>query len=59
MKNRLYYINLTDQERDKIILSLIDRRNKLVQQGKYTDLIDDVVSKITKAKKRTFIIKTI
>ena len=59
MKNRLYYINLTDQERDKIILSLIDRRNKLVQQGRYTDLIDDVVSKITKAKKRTFIIKTI
>lgn len=57
MKSKYYYINLTDQERVDILHSLIEKRNKLIEQGRYTDLVDEVITKITKAKKRTFIIK--
>lgn len=59
MKNKYYYINLTDQEKSDILHSLINKRNKLIEQGRYTDLVDEVITKISKAKKRTFIIKTI
>lgn len=59
MKSKYYYINLTDQERVDILRSLINKRNKLIEQGRYTDLVDEVITKITKAKKRTFIIKAI
>lgn len=59
MKSRYYYINLTDQERVNILHSLINKRNKLIEQGRYTDLVDEVITKITISKKRTFIIKTI
>ena len=57
MKSKYFYINLTDQERVDILHSLTEKRNKLIVQGRYTDLVDEVITKITKAKKRTFIIK--
>lgn len=59
MKSKYYYINLSDQERADILHSLINKRNKLIEQGRYTDLVDEVITKITKAKKRTFIIKAV
>ena len=59
MKSKNYYINLTDQEKADILHSLINKRNKLIEQGRYTDLVDEVITKISKAKKRTFIIKAI
>lgn len=31
-----YYINLTEQERSQIIHSLIDKKNALMHQGRYT-----------------------
>lgn len=30
-----YYINLTEQERSQIIHSLIDKKNALMDQGRY------------------------
>lgn len=59
MKSKYYYINLSDQERADILHSLINKRNKLIEQGRYTDSVDEVITKITKAKKRTFIIKAV
>ncbi len=35
MKSRYYYINLTDQERVDILHSLINKRNKLIEQHQY------------------------
>jgi len=34
MKRRYFYINLTDQERADILHSLIEKRNKLIEQGR-------------------------
>lgn len=45
-----YYINLTEQERSQIIHSLIDKKNALMAQGRYTDAVDEVILKMMKAK---------
>ncbi len=50
MKNPKYNIYLTPDERRTVINSLIDLRNNLITQGKYTDIIDELLIKLTKAK---------
>lgn len=59
MKNKKYYINLTEQERSQIIHSLIDKKNALMAQGRYTDAVDEVILKLMKAKKKAFIVRTV
>ena len=54
MRNKNYYINLNDREYLDVLSSLMNKRNKLIQSGKYTDGIDEVIMKIKKAKKRAF-----
>ena len=54
MRNKNYYINLNDREYLDVLSSLMNNRNKLIQSGKYTDGIDEVIMKIKTAKKRTF-----
>lgn len=50
MRNPKYHLYLTSDERRTIINSLIDLRNDLISQGRYTDIIDDLMIKLTKAK---------
>lgn len=52
MKQKDYHIYLTEQERSQVIQSLIDLKNDLISQGRYTDAVDDVLIKMTKAKKK-------
>ena len=59
MRSRRYYINLTEQERSEIIHSLIAKKNVLIAQGRYTDLVDDVICKLVSAKMRTFKVQII
>ena len=54
MKDKKYYINLTEQERSQIIHSLIDKKNALMAQGRYTDAVDEVILKLMKAKEKGF-----
>ena len=54
MRNKNYYINLNDREYLAVLSSLMNKRNKLIQNGKYTDGIDEVIMNIKRAKKRTF-----
>lgn len=49
-----YYINLNGQEYFNALSSLVGKRNKLIQSGKYTDGIDEVIMKIKKSKKKKF-----
>lgn len=50
MRNPKYHIYLTPDERRTVINSLIDLRNGLISQGKYTDIIDELLVNLTKAK---------
>ena len=45
-----YHIYLTAVERRVVINSLIELRNDLISRGKYTDIIDELLIKLTKAK---------
>ena len=50
MKNTKYHIYLNSEERRLLISSLNDLRNRLIAEGKYTDLVDEVLVKVANAK---------
>ena len=52
MKNTKYHIYLNSEERCLLISSLNDLRNRLIAEGKYTDLVDEVMIKTANAKIR-------
>ena len=45
MRKRKYYLQLTNTEHRLILQCLIDYRNKLISQGKYTDGVDELISR--------------
>ena len=59
MRNPKYHIYLSPDERRTVINSLIDLRNDLISQGRYTDTIDELLIKLTKAKIRKIDIKEV
>ena len=52
MKEKKYHLYLTADEQSKVIQSLIDLKNNLIAQGRYTDAVDDVLFKVLSAKKK-------
>ena len=59
MKKTKYHLYLTPDERRTVINSLIDLRNNLISQGKYTDVIDELLIKLTKAKIKNIKVKEV
>ena len=59
MRGRKYYLYLTEEERSCILQSLVDRKNKLLSEGRYTDAVDEIIYKISFAKHRMAKIKYI
>ena len=59
MKNPKYHIYLTPDERRTVINSLIDLRNDLISRGKYTDIIDELLIKFTKANIKKIKVKEV
>ena len=47
-----YYINLNDKEYFNALSSLVSKRNKLIQSGKYTDGIDEGYYENKKVKEK-------
>ena len=45
-----YYLYLTNEERRAVIISLIELRNRLLFHRKYTDVVDELLVKFTRAK---------
>ena len=50
MRNLKYHIYLTPDGRRTVINSLIDLRNDFISRGRYTDILDELLIKLTKAK---------
>ena len=50
MKDIKYHSYLNSEERRLLIGSLNDLRNKLIAEGRYTDLVDEVLIKAANAK---------
>jgi non-homologous end joining protein Ku len=57
MKNLNYHLYLTDDEYSQVIHSLIELKNKLIQAGKYTDVVDDLFVRLISAKKKNIKIR--
>lgn len=57
MKTEKYHIYLNTKERNEIVAFLINLKNKLIEQGRYADAVDDVLCKVLSAKKRKLKIK--
>ena len=51
MREKKYHIYLTDDEQSRVIQSLINLKNNLIAQGRYTDAVDDVLCKVLGAMK--------
>ena len=52
MREKKYHLYLTADEQSKVIQSLIDLKNNLIAQGRYTDAVDNVLFKVLSAKKK-------
>ena len=50
MKETKFHVYLNSEERRLLINSLNDLRNKLIAEGRYTDLVDEVLVKAANAK---------
>ena len=48
MRMKKYHLHLTAEERRYLVNALLVYRNKLLAQGRYTDLIDEVMIKLQK-----------
>ena len=58
MKQKDYYIYL-DEQRPLRLYNLIALKNDLIAQGRYTDAVDDVLIKFTKARKKKITVQYI
>lgn len=52
MRNTKYHTYLDSHERSLILHSLIELKNQLIQQGRYTDCVDELIFKVTTAPVR-------
>lgn len=50
MRNPKYHLYLTSAEYTQIINSLVELKNKLISEGKYTDAVDELLIKFSKAR---------
>ena len=52
MREKKYHIYLTDDEQSRVLQSLINLKNNLIVQGRYTDAVDEVLLKVLSARKK-------
>ena len=53
MRDTKYHLYVDSQERTLLLHSLVELRNQLIQQGRYTDCVDELIFKVTKAPIKT------
>ena len=49
MRDKTHHIYLDSHERKLLIHSLVELKNQLIQQDRYTDCIDELIFKVTNA----------
>ena len=56
MRAKKYHVYLTPEEKRLLLQALFDERNLLVAKGRYTDVVDELIIKTTKAKQKNIVI---
>ena len=49
MKETKYHAYLDSQERTILLHSLVELKNQLIRQGRYTDCVDELIFKVINA----------
>lgn len=49
MRDKIYHAYLDSHERQIVIHSLVELKNQLIQQGRYTDCVDELIVKVINA----------
>lgn len=57
MKSEKYHLYLNKSEKQFVIKSLLELRSNLLKNGKYTDGADDLILKLSKARRKKIQIK--
>ena len=50
MRDKKHHIYLDSHERSLLLHSLVELKNQLIRQGRYTDCIDELIVKVTAAR---------
>lgn len=51
-KNKKCYLYLNYEETRVVLQSLIRLKNRLIQEGRYTDCVDELILKVTSAPEK-------
>ncbi len=49
MREKLNHLYVDSKERTLLLHSLVELKNQLIQQGRYTDCVDEIIFKIANA----------
>ena len=49
LREKKLRLELDSQERSILLRSLVEMKNRMVKQGRYTDCVDDVILKVARA----------
>lgn len=52
MKEIKYHLYFSYKEKSQLLKALIDLKNELIAQGKYAEPVDELIIKITKARRK-------
>lgn len=52
MRTPKYYLYLSDEEYSLVLQSLVSLKNNLIREDRYTDAVDELIIKLSKAKKK-------
>ena len=54
-----YHVYLTNEQRRLLLDSLIDMKNELIRNGRYTDAVDEIIIKAAKVKIKSVRVKEV
>lgn len=57
MGEKFIHLYLDNHERKLLLHSLVELKNQLIQQGRYTDCVDELIFKIINTHTKKIIIK--
>lgn len=49
MRKQNHYLYLSSEETSVVLQSLVRLKNRLIQEGRYTDCVDELILKVTSA----------
>ena len=49
MREKLNHLYVDSKERSLLLHSLVELKNQLIQQGRYTDCVDELIFKVANA----------